>query len=93
MAGTIRMTPASMRARAGEYRTEASNIEQIIAKLDSLLGALQEEWEGASSESFAARYTELRPCFVNTKTLVEQIAQSLDNAAASLEETDQAIKF
>ena len=37
MANQIRITPDQMRGRASEYRTQASNVESVITKLDNLL--------------------------------------------------------
>ena len=34
--GQIRMTPDTMRGRAGEYRTEAENVQNVIDKMDRL---------------------------------------------------------
>lgn len=51
MSGQIRMTPETMRQRAGEYTTQANNLDSIIRKMDSLLKQLQSEWEGDSSRA------------------------------------------
>lgn len=91
MAGQIRITPDQMRARANEYRTEAANVGNVISKMDSLLNALQSEWEGESSRAYEARFQELRPSFVKARELIEEIAQSLDNTAMTLEDTDRGI--
>lgn len=91
MADQIRMTPDTMRARAGEYRTEADTVNQVISKMDSLLQQLQSEWEGAASESYAGRYQELRPGFVKAEELIREIAAALDSTANIVEETDQNI--
>lgn len=50
--GQIRMTPDTMRTRAGEYRTESENVQGVIEKMDSLLETLLTEWEGAASEAY-----------------------------------------
>ncbi|MBR2707598.1 MAG: WXG100 family type VII secretion target [Mogibacterium sp.] len=89
--GQIRMTPDTMRTRAGEYRTESQNVADVIAKMDSLLQTLQAEWEGASSEAYAAKYGELRPSFVAMKDLIDDIAMALDKTAEAVESTDAAI--
>lgn len=91
MAGQIRITPEQMRSRAGEYRNEAATVSQVISKMDSLLAALQSEWEGAASESYAQRYAELKPGFQKAQQLIEEIAAALDKTAAQVEETDNAI--
>lgn len=88
MANQIRITPDQMRTRAGQYRTEATNVENVIKQMDNLLKNLQSEWEGAASESYASRYTELRPGFVKAQELINEIAAALDSTAKILEETD-----
>lgn len=91
MAGQIRITPEQMRSRANEYRNEANNVGQVISKMDSLLSQLQSEWEGASSESYAERYAELKPSFIKAQELINEIASALDQTANTLEETDASI--
>ena len=56
--GQIRMTPDTMRGRAGEYRTEAENVQNVIDKMDRLLDTLLTEWEGAASEAYANKFAE-----------------------------------
>lgn len=91
MAGQIRITPDQMRSRANEYRVEADNVGNVITRMDSLLNALQSEWEGEASAAYEARFNELRPGFVKAQDLINEIAQSLDATAQSLEETDANI--
>ena len=91
MAGQIRMTPESMRARAAEYTTQANGLQEIIGKMDSLLTQLQGEWEGSASEAYAQRFGELRPGFVKAKDLIDEISAALKATATAVEETDQNI--
>ena len=91
MANQIRITPDQMRQRANEYRTEADTVNGVISKMDSLLSARQGEWEGAASESYAARYQELKPGFQKAEELIREIAAALDSTARIVEETDSSI--
>ena len=91
MAGQIRIGPDAMRGRAGEYRTQAEAVNNVIAAMDALLGALQGEWAGAASVAYANRYEELKPGFVKAEELINEIADALTNTAATMEETDAAI--
>ena len=91
MSGQIRITPDQMRERATQYRTEADTVNGVIGKMDSLLQALLGEWEGSASESYAARYQELKPGFVKAEELIREIASALDATAQIVEETDQGI--
>lgn len=88
MAGQIRITPDQMRERAKQYRVEADTVNGVINKMDSLLQQLQDEWEGASSESYAVRYQELKPGFMKAEELIREIAAALDATAKIVEETD-----
>lgn len=91
MAGQIRITPDQMRERANQYRNEAETVNGVIGKMDSLLQALQGEWEGSASESYAARYQELKPGFMKAEELIREIAAALDSTARIVEETDTSI--
>ncbi len=91
MAGQIRITPDQMRSRAGEYRAQANTVQEVISKMDTLLNTLQGEWEGQASQAYAQRFSELRPGFVKAEDLINEIAQSLDAAAQTLETSDQNV--
>ena len=91
MANQIRITPDQMREIANQYRNEADTANGVITKMDSLLQMLQSEWEGAASESYAARYQELKPGFQKAEELIREIAQALDSTAKIVEETDASI--
>lgn len=91
MSDQIRISPEKMRGRAKEYRAEADKVNDVIRKMDSLLDALQSEWEGSASEAYAGRYKELRRGFVKANELIREIAGSLDSTAKIMEETNQKI--
>ena len=91
MANQIRMTPDMMRTRVSEYNTQAQMVGEVIAKMDNLLSALQSEWEGEASRSYAEKYDELRPGFVRAQELITEIAQALNKTAEIVERTDADI--
>ena len=91
MSGQIRITPEQMRGRAGEYRTQAQCVEDVINAMDALLTTLQAEWEGESSVAFEDRFQELRPGFVAAKDLIDEIAAALDATANDVENLDSQI--
>ncbi|MBO5460388.1 MAG: WXG100 family type VII secretion target [Ruminococcus sp.] len=91
MSDQIRMTPDMMRTRASEYSTQADMVGEVISKMDSLLDALQSEWEGSSSRSYAEKYNELKPGFVRAQELIMEISQALTKSADLVERTDADI--
>ena len=87
----IRMAPDTMRERANQYRNEADTVNSVIGSMDNLLSELQSEWEGAASESYGERYSELKPGFQKAEQLIREIAASLDSTANIVENTDADI--
>lgn len=91
MSNQIRITPEQMRERANQYRKEADTVSDVIRNMDNLLEALKGEWEGSASESYDARYKELKPGFQKAEQLIREIATALDSTANIVEETDTSI--
>ena len=91
MNGQIRITPEKLRERAREYGVQADELERVIQNMEQLLVRLQEEWEGAASDSYALRYEQLKPGFVKAEELVREIEKVLIRTADTLEQTDLEI--
>ena len=87
----IKITPDEVRSLAGQYRTQASNVEEIISTMTSLLGQLQGVWEGSACEACAAKFEELKPGFQKTVQLIDEIASGLDASAATMQEADETL--
>ncbi len=79
--GQLRVTPEQLHGRASEYRAQGDTVESVIAKLDSLIGVLESEWEGNSAARYISQYSDLRPSFVSMQQLITELASSLDNEA------------
>lgn len=91
MANQIRMSPETMRLRANEYTQQAVIVGDVIKKMDSLLDALKQEWEGAASEGYASKYDQLRPGFIKAQELIDDISKALNKTAEIVETTDADI--
>ena len=91
MSGQIRITPEQMRGRASEFRNEGQNFEQCILKMQSLIDVLQDEWEGAASQSFASQFSSLKPSFEKVRNLIDEIGGQLDATASAVENLDNEI--
>lgn len=88
----IRISPDQMRARAGEFRLQATSVGESIRSMDRLLACLQEEWEGQASQSYASCYQEnLKPSFLKAQELISEIADALDRTAQEMQDMDQRI--
>ncbi|MDE8676090.1 WXG100 family type VII secretion target [Priestia aryabhattai] len=91
MSGIIRVTPAELRDMSSRYTNESGQVQELVSRLDTMKNQLQDMWEGASSEAFAAQYEELKPSFVEMSNLLTKIAKQLDDSANVLEDTDNQI--
>lgn len=91
MAGQIRMTPDTMRQRAGEVRKEGETFQAVINKMQNLINELQSEWEGKSAQKFAQQFDTLKPSFNEMKQLIDDIGSQLDGTANAIEQLDQEI--
>ena len=91
--GSIGLTPDQMRGRAGEFTSAANTLSDVITKMDGLLTNLQDEWKGASSQSFKSKFDELRPGFVKAKDLIDEISNSLKKTADDFEEFDKSHQY
>ena len=79
--GQLRVPPEQPHARASESRAQGSEVESVIAKLDSLISTLESEWEGNSAARYISQYSDLRPSFVSMQELITELAASLDQEA------------
>ena len=91
MANEIRISASDMETRASQYENEANTVEEVIANMDRLLEALQDEWKGDGSEAYAARYEELKPSFVGMQGLIHEIAEALRSVSRSMVDEDSRI--
>ena len=86
--GQLRVTPEQLHERATEYRAQGDAVEGVIEKLDSLISALESEWEGNSAARYISQYSDLRPSFVSMQQLLTDLASSLDQEANLFEAAD-----
>lgn len=87
----IRMTPDTMRTRAGQTDKQAEAVQNVMTAMDNLLKSLKGEWEGEAVKGYEDRYNKIKPSFKNAKSLLEEIAHNLRATAQIVEETDRNI--
>jgi WXG100 family type VII secretion target len=89
MADRIAMTPQDMYAQAANFGVEATNITEIITKLDAQMSNLQSSWQGAASTEFNTRWVnDLKPALEQSGSLMLDIQQTLTDTARIVEQTD-----
>ena len=91
MSSQIRMTPESMRTRAGEVRQQGETFQEVINRMQNVINELQTEWEGQASQAFAEQFNRLKPAFNDMRQLIHDIGTQLDGTANAVEQLDQDI--
>jgi len=87
----IRMTPETMRSRAGEVRQQGETFQEVVNRMGNIINELQSEWEGQASQAFAEQWGRLQPAFRDMVQLVEDISTQLNGTANAVEQLDQEI--
>jgi len=87
----IRMTPETMRTRAGEVRQQGETFQDVINRMGNIINELQSEWEGQASQAFAEQFNRLKPAFNDMRQLIYDIGTQLDGTANAVEQLDQDI--
>src|SRR5699024_3986724 len=89
--GNIRLSPDEMNQKATEFNQQGEEFEASVEKIGSLVSALEQEWEGQSSQAFAQQFNDLPPSFQKTKELINDIAQQLRDVSTAMVDVDQEI--
>ncbi len=89
--GNIRLSPDEMNQKATEFNQQGEEFEACVEKMGGLVSALEQEWEGQSSQAFAQQFNDLRPSFQKTKELINDIAQQLRDVSEAMVSVDQEI--
>ena len=90
--GRVGMTPEVVRGKAAEYGQQAQIVADVVKKMDRLLDDLKADWVGTASNSYAARYEELKKNgFEPTIKLIDDIRVFLLGAAQEMEDADRRI--
>lgn len=87
----IRMSPETMRTRAGEFNRDASDFEELHSRMKTRTENLAQEWEGQASQKYIQQFHDLEKTFTGMHELMQTIAQQLNDTARIMEETDQQI--
>ncbi|MGL5042331.1 MAG: WXG100 family type VII secretion target [Culicoidibacterales bacterium] len=89
--GLIKLTPDTLRTQSGVYGKSATEIEQMIGRLNTLQREISEGWDGVAWQAFENQYNDLVPKVEAFRQLLEDIERQLKEVARVVEQTDQDI--
>ena len=85
----IQVTPEVLNSKATEVRNLRSQHDDTMARLRSLILALNETWKGEAQAAFVAKFESMQSSF---SEMLEGYATLMDTAARELQNTDQGLK-
>ena len=87
----IQVTPEVLNSKATEVRNLRSQHDDTMARLRSLILALNETWKGEAQAAFVAKFESMQSSFTSFSEM-EGYATLMDTAARELQNTDQGLK-
>ena len=88
----IQVTPEVLSSKANEVRSLKAQHDDTMAKLRSLVLALNETWKGEAQDAFVAKFESMQNSFTSFSEMLEGYAKLMDTAARELQNTDQSLK-
>ena len=88
----IQVTPEVLNSKANEVRSLKAQHDDTMAKLRSLVLALNETWKGEAQDAFVAKFESMQNSFTSFSEMLEGYAKLMDTAARELQNTDQSLK-
>lgn len=90
----VKFDLAMIQQCSSEYKSEADDLQAIIAKMDATLNRIKEGWEGESMRSFDERYaSEFKPNLQKARDLVQEIGQAVEEVRNKAEEFDRNMRM
>lgn len=87
----IVVTPQELVSASNSISNMAGEYAQLYTALFSDVGALQSAWQGKDNQAFTSQIEGFRNDFDSMKTLMEQYAEFLQNAATNYASTQEAV--
>lgn len=88
----IKYNTELLRSRAAEIRKYAAEHADAIDRVNNLVNALPEIWEGKSEQDFVSTFKGLSGSFEQFDEALESYAVALEDAANRMEAADKAAK-
>ena len=86
----VMMTYASLQTAASNVNAAKADLEDVIARLESAVAALDGNWSGESYNAFVAAWQESKPTMQRLAEAVGRFAPELNNAVVAQQERESA---
>lgn len=90
-AGSIIITPDSLRQHASRVRGYRADHDSVISQLTNLINSLEGEWKGDAQQALYDEFHAMEPTFRAFSELLGRFAETMDIDANELEAKDQEL--
>lgn len=87
--GLIKVTPAQLRAKAGELKKQNSAFKKDVEALVAKEGSLKSMWEGEANTAFHTAFMKDKAKFDLFSQAIEEYAQKLEMIATEYENAEK----
>ena len=88
----IQVTREVLNSKGNQVPSLKPQHDHTMAKLRSLVLALNETWKGEAQDAFVAKFESMQNSFTSFSEMLEGYAKLMDTAARELQNTDQSLK-
>lgn len=85
----ITITPEEVHQAASKFKNASGQTQEIVSSLQSLMGSMQPQWEGMTSQRFYQDYEQWRTSMTQFVELLSRIGTELDSIADRFAAADQ----
>ena len=85
----ITITPEEVHQAASKFEQASGQTQEIVSRLQALMGNMQPQWEGMTSQRFYQDYEQWRTSMAQFVELLSQIGTELHSIADRFAAADQ----
>lgn len=87
----ISISPEGLRGEGKKLATDASELQDILKKLEQLIAQLQVDWQGDASVKYAKQFEVLTPSYKKAVESINSFSEAVIKTADNFEDLDAQI--
>ena len=81
MTGTIKVSPDKLLATADEFRTEGSNMNNLVSQMINMVTSMSSSWEGDASTAYITKFKSLEADLQVLNRMIQEHVTDLQEMA------------
>lgn len=89
---SIRVTPETLNAQGKNLVKFATEIDEVLAKIDSEIGAIIDGWDGFAQDAYYDMYSNMKSSLEKFPELVNALGEATVSAAEAFASVDEQLR-